>query len=112
MRLSELVLESDVAHDIEGALDSLLMSVRANDISSIATDKIVDQLRQQGYSVSTSSLINFIEGNPLVQNATVDNITFKHADNYAVSGDAESAEKNKEKVHSMAKKAAMKGIKQ
>jgi hypothetical protein len=112
MRLSELVLESEVAHDIEGALNSLLMSVRANDISSIATDKIVNQLRQQGYSVSTSSLINFIEGNPLVQNATIDSITFKHADNYAVSGDAESAEKNKEKVHKMAQKAAMKDIKQ
>lgn len=111
MRLSELVLESDVAHELEGSLDSLLISVRANNIDTIATDKIVDQLRQQGHSVTASSLINFLEGNPLVQNATVDSITFKHADNYAVSGDKESAEKNKERVHRMAQKAAMKDIK-
>jgi len=111
MLIRDIVNESRIG-ELGGDLNDLLMSVRGNDISDIDTNKIVSQLNSMGYSVSPASLIDILQGNPLIQTATVDNIKFKHTDMYAVSGDDESKEQNREKVKSLAKKAATKGIKQ
>jgi hypothetical protein len=112
MFIKEIIQESVRTNQIEGDLNDLLISIRANDVSQIETGKVVNQLKAMGHGVSSSSLISFLEGNPLVQTVTVDSITFKNTDMYAASGDDESKAKNREKVKSLAKKAATKGIKQ
>ena len=110
MLIRDIINESRMG-ELDADLNDLLISVRANDVSDIPTSKIVAQLNQMGYSVTEPSLIDLLQGNPLVQTATYDNINFKHTEKYAVSGDGESKQKNQEKVKSLAKKAATKGIK-
>lgn len=111
MLVNEIIRESAYTQGLEGDLEALLMSVRANDIDSISTAKVAQELNKMGHSVSPSSLVSFLEGNPLVQTVTVNDISFAHVDQYSASGDENSAEENREKVASMAKSAAMKGIK-
>lgn len=112
MLIREIIVEGNRSNAIEGDINDLLISVRGNDLDSIDTGKIVAQLRSMGHSITASSLISFLEGNPLLQTATADTLTFKNTDMYATSGDGESKEQNREKVRSLAKKAAMKDIKQ
>jgi len=110
MLVRDIINESRMG-EMEGDLDGLLMAVRANNVSDIDSDKIVSQMQKMGYSVDAASLVDLLQDNPLIQTATIDNIQFKHANPYAVSGDEESKVKNQEKVKSLAKKAAAKGIK-
>ena len=111
MLVREIVIERRMG-ELDGDINDLLISIRANDVSDIETSKIVAQLNQMGYSISEPSLVDLLQGNPLIQSASYDTIQFKHTEKYAVSGDGESKEQNQEKVKSLAKKAATKGIKQ
>ena len=111
MLVRDIVNESRMG-ELDADLNSLLISVRASDISDIETSKIVQQLQAMGYSIGEESLTDLLQGHPLIQTASYDTISFKHNEKYAVSGDEESVEQNKEKVNSLAKKAATKGIKQ
>ena len=111
MLIRDIIKESRMG-ELDADLTSLLMSVRANDITDVETSKIVQQLQTMGYSIGEESLTDLLQGHPLIQSASYDTISFKHNEKYAVSGDAESKEQNKEKVNSLAKKAAAKGIKQ
>ena len=98
MFIKEIICEDSVVGQLGGDLNDLLISARANDIDSVETSKVVAQLQDMGHSVSDASIINFLEGNPLVQTVTMDTISFKNTMPHSASGDEESKVKNQEKV--------------
>ena len=111
MRLHEIVRESAYADGLEGDVTSLLSSLDSKGIDSIEMEKVVARLNSQGYNVTPSAMIDFLDGNPLVQNVSADKITLKNANPASASGDGDAQEKNKDKVSALAQKAADKGIK-
>lgn len=110
MKIRDIVRESTM-DNIEADLNGLLISAKANGVSSISTDKLVKQMRNFGYSMDTSSILDSLENNPLIQVATVDSVQFANANVASASGDADSKKQNHDTVENKAHKTALKSIK-
>jgi len=106
MKIFEVI--SVDADNIEADLNSLLISLKANNVTDVPTVKLVKWLRAMGHNVSEDSLLNILHNNPIVQNAT----TFRVSLSGSVSDiDTSGDKKSDEEVEKLAAKAAKKSIK-
>lgn len=110
MLIRDIVRESTM-NNLEADLNGLLISAKANGVSGIATDKLVQQMRNFGYSIDTSSILVALENSPLIQVATVDSVQFANTNVASASGDADSKKQIHDKVENKAQKTALKSIK-
>lgn len=110
MRAWELLVEY-VESDFDSDLEDLLIAAKANGITEIEVDSLVDQLNDMGYSVTPDSLISDIEqhDHEFIKNATLNTITFRdHPMDDEGGEDWEDEEVDAEKL---ATRTAMKGVK-
>ena len=109
MRAWEL-LESENS-DFESDLNDLLIASKANGLTDVNVDDIVDQLSAMGHSVTADSLVNSLESqeNDFVKTVTLNTITLSaHAVDDNDTGDYEDQPVDAEKL---ATRTAMKGVK-
>jgi hypothetical protein len=110
MRAWELLVEF-VESDFDSDLEDLLIAAKANGITEIEVDPLVDQLNAMGYSVTPDSLISAIEqhDHEFIKNATLNTITFNdHMVDDEGGDDWEDEEVDAEKL---ATRTAMKDVK-
>jgi hypothetical protein len=110
MLIRDIITENTI-DDLESDLSSILISIKANDLSSVDTNVLVQQLRKYGYSIDAKSILDVLENNPMIQVATTDTVQFANSSVASASGDKESKLQNKEKVESKAHKTALQRIK-
>ena len=115
MRSWELLVE-DSESSFDSDLEDLLIAAKANGITEVDVDSLVDQLNSMGYAVSADSLVNALEGHEhaheFIKTITIDKILLKtHVldDEIAGNGDYEDIEVDAERL---ASNTAMKGVKQ
>lgn len=101
MRARE-ILDEDYNQNLESDLTNILVSVKGNNINRIPTAKLVDKMQQSGYSVTADSLIQLLQDNPVVSNASQDYIVLNPSET-SVSG--EDTEDSAEQVSDMAQAA-------
>jgi len=97
--------------DFESDLNDLLIASKANGLTDIEVDDIVDQLAAMGHSVTADSLVSSIESqeNEIVKNVTLNKITLNaHTVDDETKNDYEDEQVDAEKL---ATKTAMKGVK-
>ena len=111
MLIHEILRESDYTADLEGDLEALLLTLHAKGVERVSTEKVANKLNSQGHKVTASALIGVLDGNPLIQNVSANDIALKNANLSSASGDGDAKQDNEEKVQKMANKAAMKDIK-
>lgn len=110
MRAWELLLENDKS-DFESDLDDLLIASKANGITEIDVEDLVDQLSTMGHSVTPDSLVSSLESqdNEFIKNVTLNTITLKtHVIDDETVNDYEDEEANAERI---ATRTAMKSVK-
>lgn len=113
MRAWEL-LESEQT-EFESDLDDLIIAAKANDITEIDVDTLVDQLRNMGHSVTPDSLVSTLQSDEEdhehkhIKNVTLNKIILKsHEVDDETKDDYEDREADAERI---ATKTAMKGVK-
>lgn len=89
-------------------IKSYLVRLKANGITSIGTDIMSKELEDMGYSVTPESLVDALANSKYVQKVTVDSIELAGT---PMSQDAESKEKEKDKIRKLAVDTAKKKIK-
>jgi len=111
MRAREL-LKEDENLEFESDLEDLIVAAKANGLTEVDTEDLVDQLVDMGHSVTADSLVNAldVDENEFVKNVTLNTITFKDhvVDDEEGAGDYEDEEPDAERI---ATKTAMKGVK-
>ena len=111
MRAREL-LKEDENLEFESDLEDLIVAAKANGLTEVDTEDLVDQLVDMGHSVTADSLVNAldVDENEFVKNVTLNTITFKDhvVDDEEGEGDYEDEEPDAERI---ATKTAMKGVK-
>lgn len=111
MRAWEL-LES-VHTEFENDLEDLLIAAKANGLTEVEVDDLVDQLNSMGHSVTPDSLVSTLqsdEGHEFIKNVTINTITLKsHVTDDETKSDYEDEEVDAERL---ATRTAMKGVKQ
>jgi len=114
MRGWEILKESGNESEFESDLTDLLIAAKANHISEVSVDDLVDQLNGMGHSVTADSLVATLD-NPdnqleFIDVVTLNTITLKsHAVDNAQVNDYEDKQVDAKKL---ASKTAMKGVKQ
>lgn len=108
MRAWEL-LESDNS-GFESDLEDLLIAAKANDITEVDVDDLVDQLSAMGHSVTADSLVSSLESHDLefIKNATLNTITFN---DHIVAGDEGDYDDIPVDAERLATRTAMKDVK-
>lgn len=112
VRAWELLVE-DSESSFDSDLEDLLIAAKANGITDIEVDSLVDQLNGMGYAVTPDSLINSIENHEhahdFIKTTTLNKIILKtHSMDDEAVNDYEDEEVDAEKL---ASKTAMKGVK-
>jgi|TARA_R110000868_G_scaffold208882_1_gene458442 hypothetical protein len=114
MRGWEILKESGNESEFESDLTDLLIAAKANHISEVSVDDLVDQLNGMGHSVTADSLVATLD-NPdnqleFIDVVTLNTITLKsHSVDDAQVNDYEDKQVDAKKL---ASKTAMKGVKQ
>jgi hypothetical protein len=108
MRAWEL-LES-VDSEFESDLEDLLIVAKANELTEVEVDDLVDQLSAMGHSVTADSLVSAIESQDLefIKNATLNTITFN---DHIVQGDEGDYDDIPVDAERLATRTAMKDVK-
>lgn len=114
MRGWEILKESGNESEFESDLTDLLIAAKANHISEVSVDDLVDQLNSMGHSVTADGLVATLDDpdNQLefIDVVTLNTITLKsHAVDDAQVNDYEDKQVDAKKL---ASKTAMKGVKQ
>lgn len=114
MRGWEILKESGNESEFESDLTDLLIAAKANHISEVSVDDLVDQLNGMGHSVTADSLVATLDDpdNQLefIDVVTLNTITLKsHSVDDAQVNDYEDKQVDAKKL---ASKTAMKGVKQ
>lgn len=100
MRAVELL--EGYSEDLVNDLTDLLAVAKSRNMDEVPVQDLVDRLLAMGHNVNRQSIMTILNGNPYVQTATPQAVQLTPDDGAAVSGDAESAENNQEKVSQMA----------
>lgn len=100
MRAVELL--EGYSEDLVNDLTDLLAVAKSRNMDEVPVQDLVDRLLAMGHNVNQQSIMTILNGNPYVQTATPQAVQLTPDDGAAVSGDAESAENNQEKVSQMA----------
>jgi hypothetical protein len=107
MKLSSLLSEdANYNAQMRNDINAYLVRLKANDIGTVGTDMMVDELTDMGYSVTPESLVDMLANSKYVSKVTVDTIDLAGAP----SGKTDSDEDG-EKVKKLAIKTAKKRIK-
>ena len=105
MKLASLLSEDkNYQAQLRNDINAYLVRLKANDIGTVGTDMLVDELTGMGYSVTPESLVDLLANSKYVSKVTVDTI-----DLGAPSG-GKDREKDSEKVKDLAVKTAKKRI--
>lgn len=112
MRAWELLLESE-EDKFDSDLDDLIIAAKANGLTEIDVDDLVDQLTAMGHSVTPDSLVNSLEAHKHdhknIKNVTLNTITLKT--HVLDDEDKEGFEDQKVDAERVASRAALKGVK-
>jgi len=110
MRAWELLVEY-VESDFDSDLEDLLIAAKANGITEVDVESIVDQLNAMGYSVTPDSLLSAIEehDHEFIKNATINTITFN--DHMVDDEGGEDYEDIPVDAEKLASRTAMKDVK-
>ena len=106
MKLASLLSEDkNYQAQLRNDINAYLVRLKANDIGTVGTDMLVDELTGMGYSVTPESLVDLLSNSKYVSKVTVDTIDLAGAP----SG-VKDREKDSEKVKDLAVKTAKKRI--
>lgn len=112
MRAWELLVEF-VESTFDSDLEDLLIAAKANGITEVEVDSLVDQLNAMGHSVTPDSLVSAIEdhehAHEFIKNTTLNTITFKEHPMDDEGG--EEWEDEEVDAQKLATRTAMKGVK-
>lgn len=110
MRGWEILVE-DEGTDFESDVEDLLIAAKANGMTDLSVDSLVDQLNSMGYAVTADSLIASLEEHEhkFIKTITLNTIVLKtHSFDDQEAQDYEDEEIDAERI---ASKTAMKGVK-
>ena len=112
MRAWELLVE-DSESTFDSDLEDMLIAAKANGITEIEVDSLVDQLNSMGHAVSADSLISSLEAHEhaheFIKNVTLNTIVLKtHALDDETKSEYEDEQVDAERL---ASKTAMKDVK-
>jgi len=112
MRAWELLLESE-EDKFDSDLNDLIVASKANGLTEIDVDNLVDQLVAMGHSVTPDSLVNSLEKSKKdhknIKNVTLNTITLKS--HTLDDEDVEGFEDHQVDAERVATKAALKSVK-
>ena len=109
MRGWEILVENEIT-DFESDVEDLLIAAKANGMTELSVDSLVDQLNFMGYAVTADSLVASLEENEheFIKTITLNTIILKtHSFDDQEEQDYEDEEFDAAKL---ASKTAMKGI--
>ena len=109
MRGWELLKESD-KQDFDSDLEDLLIAAKANGITEVSVDDLVDQLNGMGHSVTADGLIATLESeeHAFIKTVTLNSIILKtHS---LEDSEVEDYEDEQVDAAKLASKTAMKGV--
>lgn len=93
MRFWEIIAEGDYTEDLRAEIITLLTAVSAEGIEEISTQNLLNDLEQQGYSVDEQSLLELLDGMPVVRTASADTIEISTSDvDMMVGADADQVD--------------------
>ena len=108
MKVASLLNEDkNYQAQLRNDLNAYLVRLKANDIGTVGTDMLVDELTGMGYSVTPESLVDMLANSKYISKVTVDTIDLKGAP----PSKGQDADKDKEKISKLAVKTAQKRIK-
>jgi len=111
MRGWELLKESD-KDDFDSDLEDLLIAAKANGITEVSVDDLVDQLNGMGHSVTADSLIATLDDpeneHAFIKTVTLNSIILKS--HSLEDGEVEDYEDEQVDAQKLASKTAMKGV--
>lgn len=109
MRGWELLKESN-KQDFDSDLEDLLIAAKANGITEVSVDDLVDQLNSMGHSVTADSLIATLEEEEraFIKTVTLNSIILKS--HSLEDGEVEDYEDEQVDAAKLASKTAMKGV--
>lgn len=108
MKVASLLNEDkNYQAQLRNDLNAYLVRLKANDIGSVGTDMMVDELTKMGYSVTPESLVDMLANSKYISKVTVDTIDLKGAP----PSQGKDADKDREKISKLAVKTAQKRIK-
>ena len=111
MRGWELLKESD-KDDFDSDLEDLLIAAKANGITEVSVDDLVDQLNGMGHSVTADSLIATLDDpeneHTFIKTVTLNSIILKS--HSLEDGEVEDYEDEQVDAQKLASKTAMKGV--
>jgi hypothetical protein len=112
MRGWELLKESD-KDDFDSDLEDLLIAAKANGITEVSVDDLVDQLNGMGHSVTADSLVATLDDPEkefaFIKTVTLNSIILKS--HSLEDGEVEDYEDEQVDAQKLASKTAMKGVK-
>ena len=92
---------------LKNDLNIYLTRMKANGINTIGTDLLVRELEGLGHSLTVESLVDLLANNKYVSRATVDSVDLVGSP----TASGQDTDKDREKVHNLAVKAAKRGLK-
>lgn len=92
---------------LKNDLNVYLTRMKANGITTIGTDLLVRELEGLGHSLTVESLVDLLANNKYVSRATVDSVDLVGSP----TASGQDTDKDRERVHNMAVKAAKRGLK-
>ena len=111
MRGWELLKESD-KDDFDSDLEDLLIAAKANGITEVSVDDLVDQLNGMGHSVTADSLVATLD-DPNSEHAFIETVTLNSIilkSHSLEDGEVEDYEDKQVDAQKLASKTAMKGV--
>ena len=80
MKVASLLNEDkNYQAQLRNDLNAYLVRLKANDIGTVGTDMMVDELTKMGYSVTPESLVDMLANSKYISKVTVDTIDLKGA---------------------------------
>ena len=110
MRFAEIIeKEETYGAELKDEAINLLVAAQAQGVESIKPQQLTKSLSDLGYKVSLEALIDALQGHPLIQKITPQEIVVSTGDDYYV--DADEKEKDDNKISKMAMNQVKKDIK-
>lgn len=101
MRAKEFLSE-DYNSDLNADLNNLLIGAKGTGSQKINTMQLTAQLQAMGYAVDETSIINLLQQNPIVSQATDQEVVLNQPN---AGGGAGNTQDSASKVNTMAQKA-------
>lgn len=108
MKIRELLNENSM-NDLKSFIDDLLITTKANRVSEVSMDRIIQTLRANGFNITPELLISLLGTNPNVQMADKTKVVINSDMPY--SQDEEEVDSSEDDVSKMALDTAKKDIK-